>query len=95
MDFEWNDAKREANLAKHGIDFMDAVAIWQESIIDPADTRVVAGEERRVALGMIGKDELIIAVIYTWRGKARRLISARRGRRHERAHYQDRFGRGQ
>jgi uncharacterized DUF497 family protein len=36
----------------------------------------------------------IIAVVFTWRGEARRLISARRARRHERQDYPDVFGKG-
>jgi uncharacterized DUF497 family protein len=95
MEFEWDEAKNEANLAKHGFDFVDAVGIWSGSVIDPFNVREVGGEERRLALGIIGEDERIVAVVYTWRGNVRRLISARRGRRHERANYKDQFGRGQ
>ncbi len=29
MEFEWNEEKAEANLAKHGIDFEDAIAIFE------------------------------------------------------------------
>jgi len=28
QSFEWDEGKRAANLAKHGIDFEDARAIW-------------------------------------------------------------------
>ncbi|HML55821.1 MAG TPA: BrnT family toxin [Solidesulfovibrio magneticus] len=31
MDFEWDEAKRLANLAKHGIDFLDAKAAIENS----------------------------------------------------------------
>ncbi|HEX5258481.1 MAG TPA: BrnT family toxin [Sphingomicrobium sp.] len=94
MEFEWGNAKNEVNLAKHGFDFADAITIWNGPVIDPLNVREVSGEERRLALGIIGGDEWIVAVIYTWRGNARRLISARRGRRDERANYQNVFGRG-
>ena len=94
MDFEWDEAKRDINFAKHGIDFVRAITIWQRPVIDPAGTRDLAGEQRVLALGIIGEDELIVAVVYVLRGETRRLISARRGRRNERAHYQSQFGRG-
>lgn len=94
MEFEWDDAKRAGSLDKHGIDFARAITIWRGDLIDPAATRVVDGEERLMALGTIGDDDLIICVVYTWRGEARRIISVRRARRYERQRYTDQFGRG-
>ena len=95
MEFEWDDDKRFANLAKHGIDFVDARLAWRSPIIDPVDERIVGEEYRPTALGIIGEDEIIIAIVYTVRDGILRLISARRARRNERKIYQDRFGRGQ
>ena len=94
MKFEWDEEKRAANLAKHGLDFIDARLIWRGPVLDPASLRVVEGEIRPSALGMIGEDEIIVAVVYTARGDTLRIISARRARRNERKAYQDRFGRG-
>lgn len=94
MEFEWDEVKCAANLAKHQIDFSDAAAIWKQSVIDPAFERLVAGETRIVALGVFGDTEFIVAVVYTMRGSTKRIISARRARRHERKSYQDRFGSG-
>jgi uncharacterized protein len=95
MQFEWDEAKRKANLAKHQIDFFDAASMWTKDVIDPAFSRKIGEEARVVALGIIGDAEIIIAVVYTLRGSAKRLISARRARRHERRNYADRFGTGQ
>jgi uncharacterized protein len=92
MEFEWHEAKRAANLAKHGIDFIDAIQIWVKLVIDPADSRVVGSEPRHTALGVIGDKQLVIAVIYTDRTDVRRIISARRARRNERAIYASIFG---
>lgn len=94
MHFEWDEHKRRANLDKHGIDFLDARLIWRQPVLDPAETRMFEGEVRPATLGIIGKDALIIAVVYTARQGVIRLISARRARRNERRRYQDRFGRG-
>ncbi|MFZ0800937.1 MAG: BrnT family toxin [Terriglobales bacterium] len=54
------------------------------------------GEDRVVAIGSM--EEIEIVVVYVMRGKARRIISARRAHRHERQDYADhlkRAGEGQ
>lgn len=94
MEFERDNEKREANLVKHGIDFVRGITIWMAPVIDPADCRQEGGEARYLALGIIGEDDLIIGVVYTMRGSVRRIISARRARRYERTNYQDQYGRG-
>jgi uncharacterized DUF497 family protein len=94
MEFEWDEGKRLSNLEKHGIDFNRARTIWCGDVIDPAAERRVEDEVRRLALGVVGKDEIVIAVVYTDRGQVRRIISARRATRYERQRYQSEFGRG-
>jgi uncharacterized DUF497 family protein len=91
MLFEWYELKRLENLDKHGIDFLDAKEIWQGEVLEvPSEQE--HGEQRHIAYGVL--EGRIIAVVFTWRGAARRLISARRARRHERQDYQDVFGTG-
>ena len=34
MDFEWDESKRLANVAKHGIDFSDAVQIFEGNFVE-------------------------------------------------------------
>jgi uncharacterized DUF497 family protein len=94
MEFEWDEAKREANLAKHGIDFLDAISIWRGDVIDPAYTGAVDQETRILAIGAPQDTELLIWVVYTIREERRRIISVRRARRNERKTYQNKFGRG-
>ncbi len=94
MDFEWDEGKALTNIEKHGIDFVDAMRIWEHPVIDPAGERIVEQEYRPTALGTIGEDEIIIAVVYTVRDGIVRLISARRARRNERETYQNQFKRG-
>jgi uncharacterized protein len=92
MLFEWYEQKRLENLRKHGIDFLDAKEIWQGEVLEVPSEQQEHGEQRHIAYGML--EGRIIAVVFTWRGQARRLISARRARRHERQDYQDVFGKG-
>ena len=94
MQFEWDETKRLGNIAKHGFDFIDAIAIWRKPVIDPVDVRAIGIENRAAALGVIGDDEIIVVVVYTIRGSTTRVNSARRARRNERKNYQNRFGRG-
>lgn len=94
MEFEWDEEKRLANIDKHGIDFLDARTIWRKPVLDPAALRLIGEEVRLTAVGLLGEDEIIVAVVYTHRENILRLISARRATRHERKDYQDRFERG-
>ena len=88
MDSEWDEAKRQANILKHSIDFVDAVEIFTGQFVETADRRRDYGEPRVLASGELAGE--IIRIVYTWRGERRRIISARRARRDEgRAYYAD------
>jgi uncharacterized protein len=39
MDFEWDEAKCQANILKHGIDFVDAIAVFSGRFIETEDQR--------------------------------------------------------
>lgn len=83
MLFEWDEAKRQANLAKHHIDFQDAKRIFDGPVFERLESR--HGEERIFAIGLM--EDIKIVVVYVIRGKRRRLISARRAHRDERQDY--------
>ena len=89
MEFEWDARKAAENLTKHGVDFVRALRIFSdphrlEYESDP-DTY---GEIRWKVLGLI--DDEVYAVVYTPRGEAYRLISARKASRRERRRYRTR-----
>lgn len=80
--WDWDEPKRQANLAKHGVDFAAIAGFdWLTAEIW-MDERFDYGEERKVALGMIG--ERLYFIAYTERGTARRLISLRKANERER-----------
>jgi uncharacterized DUF497 family protein len=85
IDFEWDDNKRRTNLIKHGIDFDDVKEVFD----DPAAYTLLSprsvSERRYLTVGML-KGELV-AIIFTRRGGAIRIISARAARRNERQMY--------
>jgi len=94
MLFEWDESKRQANLAKHHIDFRDAKRIFDGPVFERMDSR--HGEDRIFAIGLM--EDIEIVVVYVMRGQRRRLISARRAHRNERQEYASRLkgaGKGQ
>jgi uncharacterized protein len=83
MLFEWDESKRQANLAKHHIDFQDAKRVFDGPVFERIEGR--HGEDRIFAIGLI--EDIEIVVVYVVRGKRRRIISARRANRDERQDY--------
>ncbi len=91
MWFEWDEKKRSSNLRKHGIDFIRAKEIWFGDVLEIPSQQDEHGEKRYLAYGRL--ENRIIAVVYTRRGRTRRIISARRARDYEREAYEDEFRR--
>lgn len=83
MLFEWDESKRQTNLAKHGLDFRDAIQVFDGPVVESMSRR--RGEERMVAIGSMEGIEIVL--VYVMRGKRRRIISARRAHRNERQDY--------
>ena len=90
MDFEWDQRKRQANIEKHGIDFYRAKQIWDGEVLEIPSPRSDHRELRFIAYGLL--EDKVIAVVYTWRSRKRRIISARRVRKHEETNYHSAFG---
>ena len=67
MAFEWDPAKRRANLNKHGVDFADAVAVFEDPLALSRPDADVRGEARFVVLGVIALGRHL-AVAFTERG---------------------------
>jgi uncharacterized protein len=89
MHFEWDETKRRTNLEKHGIDFIDAAVVFEDG--PKLVTQSSFSSERRfVAIAQLAGRE--IAVVFTVRGDAIRIISARRARDNERKAYRQAFG---
>ena len=88
--FEWDEEKRALNLKKHGIDFLAAKELWNGPVLEAPSPQTQHNEERIIAVGNI--EGRCIAVIYTWRGNNRRLISARKARNNEQEAYENAVG---
>lgn len=90
MRYEWNEAKRQANLAKHGVDFADAIGALEDPhnrTVEDADAR---GEARYITLGC-GALGGVLYVVWTERSvDAVRIISARKASPGEARYYGER-----
>jgi hypothetical protein len=80
MEFEFDRRKSQANKKKHGIDFVEARALWDDPdrIEIPA---VTIDEPRFIVIGKISDTHW--STIITYRGEKTRIISVRRSRREE------------
>jgi uncharacterized protein len=86
LDYEWDPDKNLSNEIKHQISFEDATNVFRDpNRIEKLSLQLGHGEARHVATGLMG--ELLVTVVFTYRGHHRRIISARRASRDERREY--------
>jgi uncharacterized DUF497 family protein len=80
MDSEFDKRKSQVNMKKHGIDFVEAQALWEDPdrIEIPAKT---TEEPRFILIGKISDKHW--SSIFTYRREKIRIISVRRSRREE------------
>lgn len=81
--FEWDDDKRLIALNKHGIDFLDAVEIFETDYLCLSGRSDI--EIREIAVGYLNGSYL--AAVFTMRGEIIRIITVRKARRDEREAY--------
>lgn len=85
-EFEWNGQKATSNLAKHGVSFEDAKAVFRDPFaVELLDDRHDYGEERYILIGRALNNVLV--VVYTERNDINRIISARRAEPNEQRFY--------
>jgi uncharacterized DUF497 family protein len=87
METQWDPEKAASNLGKHGVDFADAVGVFEDEWALTINEEYVEGEQRFATLGADFLERLLV-VVYTYRGGTIRLISARRATRRERRAYE-------
>ncbi|MFM0741630.1 BrnT family toxin [Paraburkholderia xenovorans] len=86
MRFEWDELKNQINIRKHGIDFVDAIDVFNHPVLTALDQREDYGEERWIALGWMAA--IVGVVVYVERdADVIRIISARKATKHEVARY--------
>ena len=80
MTFEFDSEKSAANKLKHGIDFREAQALWDD--LDYIEIPVTTVDEPRyLVIGKISGKHW--SGVITYRGESVRIISVRRSRKEE------------
>lgn len=87
---ERSEAKSQATLRARGFDFAFASRIFDSRTYERVDDRRDYGEERYRAIGVV--DGRYLFVVFTWRGRTRRIISARDASGKERDAYRAIYG---
>jgi hypothetical protein len=87
--FEWDEAKRLWTLNERSLDFVDAVMVFdgRPAVHIPATLK---SEARVLTVAMI--EAKPYTVVWTWRGRNRRIISFRRSRDGEEKQYRAAHG---
>ena len=84
MLFEWDENKEKINISKHGLDFSTAALVFRDqNRLEWFDELHSDYEDRYITIGIA----VVLMVVYTERGDAIRLISARKATKQERRMY--------
>lgn len=80
MDFEFDPVKSDLNRMKHGIDFIEAQDLWQDSLLLEIPARTT-DEPRYLVIGRMRQSHW--SAVITYRQGRTRIISVRRSRKEE------------
>ena len=89
MEFEWDDAKAEANFKKHDVQFAEAVSIWaDDNALEIHDPDHSDKEDRWIRLGISSKARMLVVVFVEKISEEKiRVISARKADKPEEKNY--------
>lgn len=89
MEFDWDEAKAEANERKHGVSFTEAMTVFADPLsltgYDPAHS---ADEDRYLTVGSSTEGRLLVVSHADWAENVR-IINARQATERERRDYED------
>jgi hypothetical protein len=80
MEFEFDSTKSQGNRKKHGIDFSQVQALWDDSDLIEIPART-SDEPRFLVIGKISGEHW--SAVITYRREKIRIISVRRSRKEE------------
>ena len=86
--FVWDEGKRAANIAKHGIDFADVREMFAGPMLVSSDTRKEYGEARQIGFGFV-HGRLRVVVFTEREPGVIRIISARKANRREKVYFEE------
>jgi uncharacterized DUF497 family protein len=76
MRYLWDEAKRQANLSKHGLDFADAEKVFAGPMVLFEDARKDYGEQRMIGIGLL--ETLVVLIVHVESDGSIRIISMRK-----------------
>lgn len=76
MRYTWDEAKRQANLKRHELDFADAVRVFGGPLVLIEDDRASYGEQRMIGIGLL--DCLLVLIVHVELDETIRIISMRK-----------------
>ena len=92
MRYEWDDAKNNANRAKHHLSFETASEVFDDPLHLSKPDRIIDGEQRWQTIGVVGGLALIVVAHTYWDDdgdEVIRIISARLASKRERRDYEN------
>lgn len=89
MTWTWDLIKEQANIIKHGIDFVLAQDVFNDPFYVSRFEMSYHGNDRWQSIGMVGPALLFVVHTLPEDGVAGRIISARKVSRHERKAYEE------
>ena len=89
MTIEFDEAKRAATLEARGLDMARAGEVLTGATLTVKDDRQDYGEDRFITIGFL--DDVMVALVWTPRDGAYRIISMRKANERERTLYTPRF----
>jgi uncharacterized DUF497 family protein len=91
MNISFDPAKRQATLDERGLDFADALTLFEGPELTALDDRKDYGEDRFITYGYLHGRAVIL--VWTPRDDGRRIISMRHANDRERARFENALGR--
>ena len=85
MRLDWDEDKRQTNLRKHSLDFVDAETVFDGHTVTIEDVRRAYREQRFLTFGLLQGQ--VVAVAHTERADRIRIISMRKASKHEERAY--------
>jgi uncharacterized DUF497 family protein len=90
MRISYDPSKREKALADRGLDFEDAMLVFDGLTVEVEDTRKDYGEQRIICYGLLAGRMVVIG--YTPRGAVRHIFSMRKANDREQTRLAPYFG---
>ena len=85
MEFAWDEAKRQTNIRKHGIDFVEVEKVFEGKTLTVFDNRFDYGEDRYITVGIF--EGRVVSIAHTETEEVIRVISIRKATRNEESIY--------